>query len=53
MGASLHCSALSYTNCLLKRLVAWFTEDCKGTDQLALTKNNPKNSGFCNILNTF
>lgn len=40
-GASLRCLARSCTNSLLKRLVAWFTEDCKGTDQLALNKAEP------------
>jgi len=40
-GASLRCSAPRCTNSFLKRLVAWFTKDCKGSDQLALTKAEP------------
>ena len=40
-GASLRCSAPSCTNSLIKRLVVQFTEDCKGTDRLALTKAEP------------
>lgn len=40
-GASLPCPAPSCTNALLRRLVPWFSEDCKGTDSLALTKAEP------------